>query len=82
MKCIIRYKRGTQVETLAFAGTEERKLFSMDAPALTAALAKDEDNVIRLMLTPHEPVELQSVTVVLPFKFQRTDALFLNGYQS
>ena len=43
MKCEIRYKRGTQVQTLSFSGTEERSLFRLEAAALTAALAEEED---------------------------------------
>ena len=81
MRCEIRYKRGSQVETLAFSGSEERKLFRMEAAALTASLY-GEDGVLQLMLTPHEPVELVSAKVELPFRFQKKDALFLNGYQS
>ncbi len=82
MKCEIRYKRGAVVETLSFSGTEERSLFRLEAAALTAALAEEEDGTLRLMLTPHEPVELVSAKVELPFHFRDSDALFLNGYQS
>ena len=82
MKCEIRYKRGTQVQTLTLSGTEERSHFRMEAAAMTAALAREENGALCLMLTPHEPVELVSVKVELPFRFHKKDALFLNGYQS
>ena len=82
MKCEIRYKRGTKVETLTLSGTEERSQFRLEAAAMTAALAQEESGALCLMITPHEPVELESVKVELPFRFRKDDALFLNGYQS
>ena len=82
MKCVIRYKRGAQIETLSLSGTEERSQFRLDAAAMTVALAQEETGALCLMITPHEPVELESVKVELPFRFRKKDALFLNGYQS
>ena len=82
MKCEIRYKRGTQVQTLALSGTEERSQFRLEAAAMTIALAQEENGAVCLMITPHEPVELVSVKVDMPFRFRKDDALFLNGYQS
>lgn len=82
MKCEIRYKRGARVETLTLSGTEERSQFRLEAAAMTAALAQEESGALCLMITPHEPVELESVKVELPFRFRKDDALFLNGYQS
>ncbi|MBQ9045330.1 MAG: alpha-galactosidase [Oscillospiraceae bacterium] len=82
MKCEIRYRRGGQAETLAFSGAATRGELRMETAALTAVLETDEKGVLRLTLTPREPVELEGVTVALPFRFHRSDALFLNGYQS
>ena len=48
MKCEIRYKRGTQVQTLTLSGTEERSHFRMEAAAMTAALAREENGALCL----------------------------------
>ena len=81
MKCEIRYLRGGAAETLSFSGAAARANLWAETEALAAQLT-EQDGVLRLVLTPREPVELVSAQVELPFRFRRKDALFLNGYQS
>ncbi|MBR2751205.1 MAG: alpha-galactosidase [Clostridiales bacterium] len=60
--------------TVEFPGEEAEQFFD-------AEYIFDFDH-FRLLLKPKKPVELEELKVVFPYTFEKSDCIFMNGYQS